>query len=223
MAAIEYLDPSIANEGFHAEKYNPGAWADAVPDGEDWQPDIEEPHIYDYKAFKKHKHYGKYFRPYRYVPFPAWMHHATLESKLCQNKEEVAALGPGWSREPQQHKIVMVGKALPIKTDTQRLAETIALGMERQPQLTGTGPIDATAIAAIVAAVLAATQSQRAAPMAPVVETATVVEDEPETEPQAAAAAPSIERMAMLELAEKEGIKIDKRWSDERIKTALGL
>ena len=51
---VEYLDPSIAGEGFHAEKHNPGAWMDA-PDAsaEEWQPDIEPPHINDYAAFKK--------------------------------------------------------------------------------------------------------------------------------------------------------------------------
>jgi hypothetical protein len=218
MAAIEYLDPAIANEGFHAERFNPGAWADAVPDGEEWQPDIEEPHVNDYKAFKKHKHYGKYFRPYRYVPFPAWMHHKTLESKLCQTKEEVAALGPGWSREPQRHQIVMVGKALPIKTDTQRLAEAITLGLaDKQPAAAGLGAIDPTVIAAIVAAVMAATQKTAD----PVVIAAPQPEAEPDPEPTAAA--PSIERLAMIELAEKEGIKIDKRWGDAKLKEALGL
>jgi hypothetical protein len=220
MSKIEYLDSSIANEGFHAEKFNPGAWADAVPDGEEWQPDIDPPRINDYAAFKKHKHYGKYFRPYRYVPFPAWMHHKTLESRLCQTKEEVMALGPEWSREPQRRIIDMTGKALPIKTDTQRLAEAITLGLADKTAPAAVGTIDPNMIAAIVAAVIAATQKTAdPVPAAPAVEAA----PEPEIEPETAAASPSIERLAMIELAEKEGIKIDKRWGDAKLKEALGL
>jgi hypothetical protein len=220
MSKIEYLDSSIANEGFHAEKFNPGAWADSVPDGEEWQPDIDPPRINDYAAFKKHKHYGKYFRPYRYVPFPAWMHHKTLESKLCQTKEEVMALGPEWSREPQRRIIDMTGKALPIKTDTQRLAEAITLGLADKTAPAAVGAIDPNMIAAIVAAVIAATQKTAdPVPPAPAVEAA----PEPETDQEPAAASPSIERLAMIELAEKEGIKIDKRWGDAKLKEALGL
>jgi hypothetical protein len=216
---VEYLDPSIANEGVHAEKWMPPSWADDVPAGEEWQPDIEPPRINDYAAFKKHKHYGKYFRPYRYVPFPAWMHHKTLESKLCQTKEEVAALGPEWSREPQRRVIDMTGKALPIKTDTQRLAEAITLGLADKTAPAAVGAIDPNMIAAIVAAVIAATQKTAdPVPAAPAVEATT----EPETA-AAAAASPSIEREAMIILAEEQGIKIDKRWGDAKLKEALGL
>lgn len=213
---VEYLDPSIDGESISANNWTPGVWTNAAEGSDEWQPDIEPPHINDYKAFKKHKHYGKYFRPWRYVPFPAWMHHKTLESKIVNSKEEVAALGPEWSREPfkrQTPTLVMVGKALPIETDTQRLAKVIAAGMAgNQPK--NASAVDPAMIAAVVAAVLAGMQK----PPEPIA--APVTEPEPEV---AEPAHESIERKAMIELAEKEGIKIDKRWGDERIKKELGL
>jgi hypothetical protein len=216
---IEYLDASIANEGIHAERWTPPEWANDVAAGEEWQPDIEAPRINDYAAFKKHKHYGKYFRAYRFTPYPMWLYHPTLDAKIVQNRDEVVALGPEWSPIPPAKKaIVMVGKALPIKTDTQRLAEAITLGLaEKQPATAGLGAIDPTVIAAIVAAVLAATQ--RTAD--PVVASPSEETEVKETQPHADT--PSIERLAMLELAEKEGIKIDKRWGDAKLKEALGL
>ena len=218
MSEIEYLSPEIANEGLSAANWTPGVWANDAPAGEEWQPDIEPPRLNDYAAFRKHKHYGKYFRPYRYVPFPAWMYHKTEEPKLCQSKEDVIALGPEWAREPFHRKIDMTGKALPVKTDTQRLAESITAGLAAKN--TGAGPIDATTIAAIVAAVMAATQKPAEAAPVAVAPIETKVEA---ADIQEVTATVSIERQAMIELAEKENVKIDKRWSDDKIKAALGL
>jgi hypothetical protein len=219
---IEYLDPAIAGEGLSANNWVPGAWTNDPGLGEEWQPDIEAPRINDYAAFKKHKHYGKYFRPYRYVPFPAWLYHPTIEAKIVQNEAEVIALGPEWRRQPFALKIDMTGKALPVKTDTQRLAEAITAGLAGKQ----TGPdsmIDPTTIAAIVAAVMAATQAQ----MQPAASVAAVPvsEGDPDSENSHVESTPSVsvERAAMIELAERENVKIDKRWSDERIKRELGL
>src|ERR1700689_1130027 len=91
-------------EGVHVDKWSPGNWADAPAGDEEWQPDVEPPHITDYAAFKKHKHYGKYFKPYRYRPFPAWMYHATEEPKEVKSREEVIALGRNWSPSPPNVK-----------------------------------------------------------------------------------------------------------------------
>lgn len=213
---VEYLDASIANEGQSANNWTPGAWTNDPGEGEEWQPEIEAPRINDYAAFKKHKYYGKYFAPYRYRPFPAWLYnHGTKEAKVVKDKDEAIALGADWQPAPFKMSVDMTGKALPVKTDTQRLAEAITLGLADKQTTGSTGAIDPTTIAAIVAAVMAATQKPAVVEAAP----APVIESEPEV----VVAASSIERMAMIELAEKEGVKIDKRWSDEKIKQALGL
>lgn len=215
---IEYLDPEIANEGVHVDKWTPSWTTSESASTDEWQPDLDPPHINDYAAFKKHKHYGKYFRPYRYVSFPAWVYHKTEEPKLIAFwnrdgsvdveacKKEVMKLGASWRPEPYKPRIDMTGKSLPVKNDTQRLAETVATAMSKQ----GPGAIDATAIAAIVAAVMAAQQPAKAT-LHDAVEEVTVSADA------------DIERTALLELAEKDGVKIDKRWKTDKIKQALGL
>ena len=208
---VEYLDPSIANEGQSANNWVPGAWTNAPIVSEDeFQPDIEPPHIPDYAVFKKHKNYAKYFRPYRYQPFPAFMYGPNGEEKIVKTKEEVVALGPTWSPTPpeaRQKKIDMTGKSLPVKNDVQRLAEAVVAGQVR----TNGGAIDPTTIAAIVAAVMAALPQTTAS--------APAQTEEPQLELDN-----DIERKAALELAERHGIKIDKRWSTARLKEAvLGL
>lgn len=222
---VEYLHPDIANEGQSANNWTPGAWANTPNlDGEEWQPDIEPPHINDYAAFKKHKHYGKYFRPYRYTPFPAWMYHATHEPKLVKSRDDVLALGPEWSPTPNKPRIDMTGKSLPVKSETQRLAEAVAQALA--VKTTGSsGGIDATAIAAVVAAVMAAMpQNQSAAAVAPISPSQDdMIDLASDMLASSSTAGDDIERAAMIELADKNNIKIDKRWSSDRIKKELGL
>lgn len=244
MAVVEYLDPSIAGEGTSVNNWQPGAWTNAVAlSDEEWQPELEPPRIPDYAAFKKHKHYGKYFRPYRYQPFPALLYHpveaprlidhrfrdGAIDNEACKNA--ALALGPEWRREPYSKDTakVMIGKSLPVKNDTQRLTEAIAAGLADNKQ-TGSGIVDATQIAAIVAAVMAAmpTQTIASAPVpasaAPTkaAKRAAKAEQDPalETKPPEGEAA---ERVALIELAEKEGIAIADGASNEDIKKALGL
>lgn len=210
-------------EGTSANNWTPGAWANTPVIGEDeWQPDIEPPHVNDYAAFKKHKHYGKYFRPYRYTPFPAWMYHKTKEAKIVSSKDEVLALGPEWSPIPNKIRVDMTGKSHPVKSETQRLAETVALALANKQ---GSGSIDATAIASIVAAVMAATgQSKPAENMTEQRFKETIADVAGDAIEVGAEIDPTdIERNALIELAEKEGIKIDKRWGNDRIKKELGI
>lgn len=217
---VEYLDPSIAGEGIHVDQWRAPEWMD-TPDvsAEEWQPDIEPPHINDYSSFKKHKHYRQYFRPYRYVPWPAFMYHPTLGEKVVKSKDEAIALGPEWSGTPPAKKrIDMAGKSLPVKSDTQRLAEVVAQALGPKQGAT----VDTNMIGAIVAAVMAAMKADQAQP-AP----AATAEIDPETliPPLDGKVEidESIERKALLELAEKEGIKVDRRLSNQKIKEALGL
>lgn len=207
-------------EGVHVDKWSPGAWTNNPGDDEEWQPDVEPPHITDYSAFKKHKHYGKYFKPYRYRPFPAWMYHATLEPKEVKNREEVVALGPEWSPTPPNVKrIDWTGKSVPGKSQTEQLGEIIAKSMTGKQS----GGVDAAAIAATVAAVMAAMGQirpvQAAAPaQEPIAPEGELFETEEELTVDA-----KTERVALLELAAKDDIEIDKRWSNKRIKKELGL
>ena len=223
MSQVEYLDREIAGEGLHADAPIPNSWMDGAGATEEYQPDIEPPHINDYAAFKKHKHYRQYFRPHVYQPFPAWLYHPTQEPKLVAKyretkngwvvdieacKAEVAALGPEWSPIPVAPRKDMTGKSLPIKTETQKLAEVMAQAVAAKQ---GAGPIDASTIAAIVAATVAAINQKP-------------VESQPVDASEAAPAVEQdVERTALIELADKDGVKIDKRWSNQRIKEALGL
>lgn len=231
MPAVEYLDPEIANEGESANNFVPGAagsaWMNA-PDAaaEEYQPDIEPPHISDYAHLKKHKHFRQYFRPYRYQPFPSWMYHPTLEAKIVKTKEEVIALGPEWSHTPLKPRIDMTGKSLPVKSDTQRLTEALVAGLvKEQPKGSANDP---ASIAAIVAAVMAAV-SQQSAPAKPAQpDPEALMPEQPALDAEGAGlGAPIVdekaERIALLELAEKENVKLDGRWSNSKIKQALGL
>lgn len=229
-------------EGISANDWTPGSWANTVGADDEWQPDIEPPRINDYAAFKKHKHYGKYFRPYRYVPFPAIVYHPVLGQTEAKSKEDVLKLGPEWTRfipfwthqiKGRKHirtqdeldelgpgwipcefdqaskrwveRKDMTGKSHPAKSETQRLAEVVAQGLAAQKG----SSFDAQAIASVVAAVMASMQKGESS-TAPV-------------EVQKAEVSEETERTALLELAEKNGIKVDGRWKNDRIKKELGL
>jgi hypothetical protein len=200
---VEYLDPEIAGEGQSANNWQPGQWADPVSyDGEEYQPEMEPPHINDYAMLKKHKHYKQYFRPYRYVPFPAVMYHKTLGEKVVNSREEVVALGEEWSTRPFTLKIDMTGKSLPVKTDTQRLTEALVAGLANKPGF------DPASIATIIAATVTAMNQQQS----------------PHSRTLAAEPAEDAnERDQLVAMANEKGVKIDGRWSNKRIKEALGL
>jgi hypothetical protein len=226
---VVYLDPEIAGEGESANNWAPGAWTNAPATEDEYQPDIEPPHVNDYAAFKKHKHYRQYFRPYRYHPFPAFLYHPTLGEKIVKTKEEVFALGPEWSPIPIKPRVDMTGKSLPVKNDTQRLTEALVAGMAGKKDAG-----DPATIAAIVAAVVGAMQQpQQAFAERTVPQTAAGSLVDPPVEiakePERAVLTPDnhvsseTERTALLELADKEGIKVDGRWSNERLKKELGL
>lgn len=219
---VEYLDPEIANEGFSVDKHNPGAWMDEVPTDDEWQPDMEPAHINDYAAFKKNKWYGQYFNgrnQRKKIPFPALMHHAVHESRLCQNKEQALALGPEWGPEPHKPRVDMTGKSIPVKSETQRLAEVIAA--------TKNGGDSSSALflellhkQAAEHQAQMAKMEQRMTAVISAAEGASPVSREASVE---ATIDDNVERDALLELAEKEGVKVDGRWSSARIKKELGL
>jgi hypothetical protein len=215
---VVYLDPEIAGEGESANNWAPGAWTNAPATEDEYQPDIEPPHVNDYAAFKKHKHYRQYFRPYRYHPFPAFLYHPTLGEKIVKTKEEVFALGPEWSPIPIRPRVDMTGKSLPVKNDTQRLTEALVAGMAGKKDAG-----DPATIAAIVAAVVGAMQK----PAETTAERTTYNNGGDEPKPDALMpdnqVSSETERTALLELADKEGIKVDGRWSNERLKKELGL
>lgn len=245
---VDHIGADLARElgwtqpGASATNWTPGEWTNAPgldENGEEeYQPELPEPHIPTYDHLKKHKHYGQYFRPHRYRPFPAWMYHRTQPAKLVRSKEDVVALGPEWSEKPFEIKPDMTGKALPVETDMQRMTRVMMEMLSRQngTPLPQGGAIDPNMIAGIVAAVMAATQAQTPAARSeslaepPAWTDPAPLDIDPIEESVAEASAPEvdtareeIERRALIELAEKEGIKIDRRWNNDNLKKALGL
>lgn len=231
MEKIEYLDPEIANEGQSVNNWTPGEWVNVVPEEGDWRPSVPNKFVPSYDQLREHKHYGRYFAPHIFRPFPAWMYHPTLPSKIVKTKEEVIALGPEWATTPfAKSEPVMVGKSLPVKSEQSKLTEAISAAMLQQHKQVAPGAIDPNLIAMVVAGVMQAMAKNQAPPMpteTPNKETGPTVAEvlarkEPEEDGHDITDG-AVERAALIELAEKEGVKIDKRWSNDRMKEALGL
>src|SRR6202041_2744788 len=75
----EYLDPSIANEGEAATDWHPGSGPAAIPDM--------------VKMLGNHKHYGRYFAPKVFKPFPAWIYHKSEPEKIVVTAKEAKEYG----------------------------------------------------------------------------------------------------------------------------------
>ena len=271
---VEYLDPVIAGDGQDCSNWNPGDWIlapeDCDPDTSN-QPQLPEPHIWDYKSLKEHPRYRRYFAPHRYRPFPCWLYNHETKQKIlveawkqvqtqvqiagkvqmvldrvvdveaCQRK--VFELGPAWKTKPFAVERDMTGKTLPVESDTQRLtrvmSEMFARGGGAPQAPANGGVVDPTMIGAIVAATLASLnggRGQREAAKAPdmdlpewanpasAAETPASPVDQLDLGSQLKPAAEDeVERAALLELAQKEGVKVDGRWSTATLKEKLGL
>lgn len=223
----EYLDPEIAAEGQRAD---------------DWQPFQEPPRIPDYKGIKT---IAKYFpqhsgRPYRHQPFPAYLYHRTEPPRLVQNAEQAAALGVEWKADQYgelrwhcsgewQHRPVGLAKFDPK-----------APGAGKNVVVPGQGSQAAQSemIAAVVAAVTAQMAKGASAPAATdpdylefqAFKAWKAQQAKVGTEEGGAPAAPANalkplspdeEKAVLVDLADEKGVKIDKRWSLDRIKAEL--
>lgn len=89
---VGYLDPEIAGEGQMV----------LMSDGENvpWAPPPVNPVIPDLSNIKSIK---KYFRPYQFRAWPAWIYHPDQPPRLVKNADEAAELGICY-REPTAHE-----------------------------------------------------------------------------------------------------------------------
>ena len=110
--------------------------------------------------------------PYTYVEFPKWTRKGE-EERLVHSREELEALGEGWSDY----------KHVPPKVHVD--SETF----QHYPKWVGGKLVNS---------------AEEEATVAP----------EPELEQ-------TDERAALIQIAEEKGVKIDKRWSADKIRTAL--
>lgn len=209
MTKIEYLDPEIANEGLHAEE----------------MPDIEEPHINDYATLKKHKHYKKYFKPYIFQPYPAYIYHAKEGEKLVGDAKTAAQYGVSYNKEDSHWVCIGEWKVKPIvarKPNPQDTGKTLVTATASQSAM-GTNELMAQILAQLV---------KGQGSVAPALATAIGEDKEYQdylafkrmqaAKDETKADLPPIDEKALLiEAAESRDIKVDKRWSIERIKSEL--
>jgi hypothetical protein len=191
---------------------------------EEYQPDIEPPHIPDYSALKTNKKTKHLFAAHRFVPYPATLYHPTLPSVVVRNKSEHDAyLEMGeWRATPYNVKVPAHG---PGKT-----------------VVSSNGPSQGGSTAELMAAILEQVRRQGAsASTAPAMKQALHADPEyaeflefkkwkegqakpaaVHAEPAPQDALPEADQKAILvDAAKEKGIKVDGRWSLDKIKEAL--
>lgn len=226
----EYLDPEIANEGEAATMWHPGAGPAPIPDMQ--------------KMLGNHKHYGRYFAPKVFAPFPSYIYHATEGSKVVKTAKEAKEYGISYLIDPGGNHYVSTGewKTYPIgkqKPNTSGAGKSVITAERAQ----GGASLD------IMAQILQQMQKGQVAPPAlneavkadP--DYAAFVEFKKWKEAQNVPAITPLKRFDVLEiisaspmtarmpdenqkeilidLANERGIKLDKRWGLDKIKAAL--
>lgn len=222
---VEYLDPEIANEGEAATDWRPGAGPAAIPDMS--------------KLLGNHKHFGRYFAPHVFRPFPAWLYHATEPERIVKTAKEAKEFGVTYDTEDARYICAGEWKTKPV--------------VKKKPDIHGSGKSVITAERAqggasleIMAQILQQMQKGNQPPA--------VLNDAVKADPDYAefvafkkwkeaqgptadvlvgmpAGSDEIEEPAVLsdaeqkdiliKLAKERNIYIDKRWGLDRIKAAL--
>lgn len=218
MPKIEYLDPEIAGEGERADN------AFVAP---------KRPHVWDYAQLKEHEYYGKYFadRPFR--AFPAWIYnHKTGETKIVGDAKAAAQYGVSynttsrfhhyectgdWMDEPKKGMkadVTISGKSL-VSASSAQAANTTAETMAQILQKL----IADKASPELSEAISADKEYQEYLAFKRAQSKKAPVED---TLLEFKAEFPAIDEKAILiEAAASRDIKVDKRWSIDRIKSEL--
>lgn len=212
MRNIEYLDPEIANEGSHA----------------DAGFDLEPAHVWDYAPLKADKKYKKYFQPHQYIKYPADFYHADGRTQRVHTDEEAAELGCRphknvWICEGEWHDDEAVahklkinfhaaGKNLIVASAQQSAAGTNELLGQLVAQMAkGQSSVPSNDVMLVLTGILQQMQIQNG--VKPV--------EAPKTEVTTEELPPVDEKALLIEAAASRDIKIDKRWSLDRIKTEL--
>lgn len=208
----EYLDPSIANEGEAATEWHPGAGPAAIPDLA--------------KMLGNHKHYGRYFAPHVFKPFPTWLYHASEPEFVVKTAKEAKEFGVVYDTDDARYICSGEWKTRPVK--------------KPKPVMDGAGKsvisserAQGGASLEIMAQILQQMKGQVAPPALNEAvkadpDYAAFVEfkkwkagqdvsiDEP-----AVALSAAEEKEILLKLAEEKEIHVDKRWGLDKIKAAL--
>lgn len=217
MPKIEYLDPEIANEGERADS------AFVVS---------PKPHVWDYAQLKEHPHYGQYWAPKAFQPWPAWIYnHKTGEKKVVDNAMEAAQHGirfnkalrhpdyewtGDWQAEPRKDlkpNINETGKSLVTASAERITADSMTKILQRLAE----GKAGNEVSPAIAEAINADKDYQEYLAFK---RARAAVQVEPES-PSVEDNELLVDKDAMVRLAKEKGIHVDKRWSLDRIKSAL--
>lgn len=211
MSKIEYLDSEIANEGQRADD------AFVAP---------KRPHVWDYAQLKEHEHYGKYFaeRPFR--AFPAWIYnHKTGEIKIVGDAKAAAQYGVSYNTTARFHHYECTGDWM----DEPR--------KDTKPDVTTAGKSLVSISASQAANTTADTMAQIlkkliADKTSPELSEAISADKEYQNylafkraqskkAPVEAVEEAIDEKALLIEAAASRDIKVDKRWSIDRIKSEL--
>lgn len=210
----EYLDPEIANEGEAATMWHPGAGPAPIPDMQ--------------KMLGNHKHYGRYFAPKVFAPFPSYIYHATEPSKLVRTAKEAKEYGVSYLIDPGGNHYVSTGewKTYPVgkqKPNTSGAGKSVISAERAQggaslevmtqilQQMQKGQSNDATT--QMLAEILARLVPPAPA-MPPVIEAKISVTEE-------ITLSDAEQKAILLDLAKEKGIHADKRWGMDKLKAAL--
>lgn len=215
MPKIDYLDPEIANEGQSAD----------AP----WVPS-PRPHVWDYAPLKEHPHYGQYFaaRPFR--AFPAWIYnHKTGESKVVGSAKEADQYGVSYNTTARFHHYECVGDWMDEPAKGLKADVTIA----GKSLVTASSTQAANTTAETMAQILQKLIADKASPgLADTISADKEYQDylafkraQSKKAPVEVAAKEDVEtfdeKALLIEAAASRDIKVDKRWSIDRIKSEL--
>jgi len=224
----EYLDPAIANEGEAATEWHPGAGPAAIPDMA--------------KLLGNHKHFGRYFAPHVFKPFPAWIYHATEPEFVVHTAKEAKEFGVIYDTDDNRYICSGEWKTRPVK--------------KMKPVMTGAGKsvisserAQGGASLEIMAQILQQMQKGQVAPPA----LGEAVKADPDyaaflkfkkwkagqeghtttdvlhvenpgstrVDQPSVALSPAEEKDILINLAKEKDIHVDKRWGLDKIKAAL--
>lgn len=219
MAKIEYLDPEIANEGERADA------AFVAP---------KRVHVWDYAQLKEHEHYGKYFVQKPFRAFPAWIYnHKTGETKIVGDAKAAAQYGVSYNTTARFHHYECVGDWMDeppknAKADVTSTGKSLVSASASQAANT-----TADTMAQILKKLIADKASPELSEAISAdkeyqeylafkrAQSKKVAQVEPVTLEAKTWVPPVDEKALLIEAAESRNIKVDKRWSIDRIKSEL--
>lgn len=211
---VEYLDPEIANEGEAATDWRPGSGPAPIVDMA--------------KMLGNHRKMGRYFAPHVFRPFPAWIYHATEPEQIVKTAKEAKEYGVTYDLEDNRYISTGDWKTRPVvkkKPDPHGSGKSLVTSeraqggasLEIMAQILQQMKKGSEAPAALGEAVKADPDyaaflefKKWKASQAPAEVTETSFE------------LPEADQKEILVSAAKErGVHVDKRWSLDRIKSAL--